>query len=77
MANTDVIKPSYDALKTMRETIRAFAEVSELIPDEDPLSSLWAILIDRLEGDMVSVNQEVHRLWKFVPESQGGLSAED
>lgn len=77
MANTDVIKPSYDALNTMRETIRAFAEVSELIPDEDPLSSLWAILIDRLEGDMVSVNQEVHRLWKFVPEVQGGLSAED
>ena len=77
MANTDVIKPSYDALNTMRETIRAFAEVSELIPDEDPLSSLWAILIDRLEGDMFSVNQEVHRLWKFVPEAQGGLSAED
>ena len=77
MANTDVIKPSYDALNTMRETIRAFAEVSELIPDEDPLSSLWAILIYRLEGDMVSVNQEVHRLWKFVPEDEGGLAAED
>ena len=77
MANTDVIKPSYDALNTMRETIRAFAEVSELIPDEAPLSSLWAILIDRLEADMVVMHKEVGALWSYVPEAQGGLSAED
>ena len=77
MANVDVIKPSYDALKTMRETIRAFAELSDLVPEEDPLSSLWQILVDRIEADMVVLNKEVHALWKFVPEDEGGVSAED
>ena len=40
MANTDVIKPSYDALNTMRETIRAFAELSDLVPEEDSFFAL-------------------------------------
>lgn len=77
MANVDVIKPSYDALKTMRETIRAFAELSDLVPEEDSLSSLWQILVDRIEADMVVLNKEVHVLWKFVPADEGGLEAED
>ena len=73
MADIDVIKPSYDALKTMRETIRAFSELTDLIPEEDSLSSLWLILVERLEGDMIVLNKEVHSLWKFVPEDEGGL----
>jgi len=77
MANVDVIKPSYDALETMRETIRAFAELSDLVPEEDSLSSLWQILVDRIEADMVVLNKEVHGLWKFVPADEGGLAAED
>ncbi len=77
MADIDVIKPSYDALKTMRETIRAFSELTDLIPEEDSLSSLWLILVERLEGDMIVLNKEVHSLWKFVPEDEGGLQAED
>jgi hypothetical protein len=70
MADIDVIKPSYDALKTMRETIRAFSELTDLIPEEDSLSSLWLILVERLEGDMIVLNKEVHSLWKFVPEGE-------
>ena len=62
MANVDVIKPSYDALKTMRETIRAFAELSDLVPEEDSLSSLWQILVDRIEADMVVLNKEAIKL---------------
>ncbi len=77
MANTDVIKPSYDALKSMSETIRAFSELTDLIPDDDSLSSLWRILVDRIEGDMVVMHKEVGALWSYVPEAQGGLAAED
>jgi hypothetical protein len=77
MANTDVIKPSYDALKSMSETIRAFSDLTDLIPDDDPLSSLWHILVERIEADMVVMHKEVGALWSYVPESQGGLAAED
>ncbi len=55
----------------------AFAELSDLVPEDDSLSSLWQILVDRIEADMVVLNKEVHALWKFVPEDDGGVSAED
>ena len=77
MANTDVIKPSYDALKSMSETIRAFSDLTDLIPDDDLLSSLWRILVDRIEADMVVMHKEVGALLSYVPEAKGGLAAED
>lgn len=68
MANVDIIKPSFDALHSMSETVRAFVDFADLLPEDDSFSSLLRILGDRLESDMFLLRKEVGDLWKLVPD---------
>lgn len=70
MANIDIIKPSYDALHSMSETVRAFVDFADLLPDDDSCSSLLRILADRLESDMFLLRREVGDLRKLVPDNE-------
>lgn len=52
----------------MSETVRAFVDFADLLPEDDSFSSLLRILGDRLESDMFLLRKEVGDLWKLVPD---------
>lgn len=70
MSKVDSTKPSYDALNTVFNDIRAFVDLVDLIPEEDDGATLLRIVSDRLESDFVMLRKEVHRLWNFVPDTE-------
>ena len=63
MANTDVIKPSYDALASLEQAIRAISYAATLVPDEDDHSALFSVLANKAEIDFESLRREVIKLW--------------
>lgn len=63
MANTDIIKPSYDALATLEQAIRAISYAASLVPDEDDHSALFSVLANKAEIDFESLRREVIKLW--------------
>lgn len=63
MANHDVIKPSYDAMKSMERTIRALTYVTSVIPDDDDHASLFYLLADKLDQDFSWLRSELIKLW--------------
>ena len=63
MANTDVIKPSYDALASLEQAIRAISYAASLVPDEDDHSALFSVLANKAEIDFESLRREVIKLW--------------
>ena len=69
MSKVDSTKPSYDALNTVFNDIRAFVDLVDLIPEEDDGATLLRILSDRLESDFLMLRNEVHGLWNFIPNS--------
>lgn len=71
MANSDVIKakPSFDALQSMTDTVRAFSDLVDVIPRDDSLSSLLRILSERLDEDLLSLRRELPGLWAQIPDS--------
>jgi len=69
MSKVDSTKPSYDALNTVFNDIRAFTDLVDLIPEEDDGATLLRIVSDRLESDFLMLRTEVFRLWNFIPES--------
>lgn len=69
MSKVDSTKPSYDALNTVFNDIRAFVDLVDLIPEEDDGATLLRILSDRLESDFLMLREEVYGLWNFIPES--------
>ena len=69
MSKVDSTKPSYDALNTVFNDIRAFVDLVDLIPEEDDGATLLRILSDRLESDFLMLRKEVYGLWNFIPES--------
>ena len=70
MSKVDSTKPSYDALNTVFNDIRAFTDLVDLIPEEDDGATLLRIVSDRLESDFVMLRKEVLGLWKFIPDSE-------
>ena len=69
MANSDVIKPSYDALQSLTDTARALADLVDVIPSDDSLSSLLRILSERLDSDVQSMRLKLPELWAQIPDS--------
>lgn len=69
MSKVDSTKPSYDALNTVFNDIRAFVDLVDLIPEEDDGATLLRIFSDRLESDFLMLRKEVYVLWNFIPES--------
>lgn len=69
MSKVDSTKPSYDALNTVFNDIRAFVDLVDLIPEEDDGATLLRILSDRLESDFLMLRNEVYGLWNFIPNS--------
>lgn len=71
MANSDVIKaqPSFDALQSLTDTARAFADLVDVIPRDDALSSLLRILSERLDSDVQSMRRQLPDLWAQIPDS--------
>ncbi len=69
MSKVDSTKPSYDALNTVFNDIRAFVDLVDLIPEEDDGAILLRILSDRLESDFLMLRKEVYGLWNLIPES--------
>ena len=63
MANTDVTKPSYDALASLEQAIRAISYAASLVPDEDDHSALFSVLANKAEIDFESLRREVIKLW--------------
>ena len=63
MANADVIKPSYDALVSLEQAIRAISYAVSLVPDEDDHSALFSVLANKAQIDFESLRQEVIKLW--------------
>jgi hypothetical protein len=63
MANADVIKPSYDALASLEQAIRAISYAASLVPDEDDHSALFSVLVNKAEIDFESLRREVIKLW--------------
>lgn len=63
MANFDVIKPSYDALKSLDQTVQSLVYVTSIIPDEDEHAALFSLLADKLEQDLGVLKSEVYKLW--------------
>ena len=63
MANFDVIKPSYDALKSLEQSVRSLSYVTSIIPDEDEHSALFSLLADKLEHDLELLKSEIYKLW--------------
>ncbi|MGC4803307.1 hypothetical protein [Providencia huaxiensis] len=63
MANTDIIKPSYDALATLEQAIRAISYAASLVPDEDDHSALFSVLANKAEIDFDVLRREVIKLW--------------
>jgi hypothetical protein len=63
MANADVIKPSYDALASLEQAIRAISYAASLVPDEDDHSALFSVLANKAEIDFESLRREVIKLW--------------
>ena len=63
MANVDVIKPSYDALASLEQAIRAISYAASLVPDEDDYSALFSVLANKAQIDFESLRQEVIKLW--------------
>ena len=63
MANVDVIKPSYDALASLEQAIRAISYAASLVPDEDDHSALFSVLANKAEIDFESLRREVIKLW--------------
>ena len=70
MSKVDFTKPSYDALNTVFNDIRAFVDLVDLIPEEDDGATLLRIVSDRLESDFLMLRKEVFCLWDFVPDNQ-------
>ena len=63
MANTDIIKPSYDALATLEQAIRAISYAASLVSDEDDHSALFSVLANKAEIDFDVLRREVIKLW--------------
>ena len=63
MANSDVIKPSHDALASLEQAIRAISYAASLVPDEDDHSALFSVLANKAEIDFESLRREVIKLW--------------
>lgn len=63
MADIDVIKPSYDAMKSMEATVRALTYVTSIIPDEDDHAALFYLLADKLDQDFSWLRSELIKLW--------------
>ena len=66
MADIDVIKPSYDAMKSLEATVRALTYVTSIIPDEDDHSALFYLLADKLDQDFSWLRSELIKLWPEV-----------
>jgi hypothetical protein len=63
MANIDLIKPSYDALASLEQTICALSYAASLIPSEDDRSALFSILAAKAQSDFKALQCEVINLW--------------
>ena len=63
MANVDVIKPSYDALASLEQAIRAISYAASLVPDEDDHSALFSLLADKAQSEFDALRREVFQLW--------------
>ena len=63
MANADIIKPSYDALASLEQAIRAISYAASLVPDEDNQAALFSVLANKAEIDFESLRREVIKLW--------------
>ena len=63
MANIDLTKPSYDALASLEQAIRAISYAASLVPDEDDHSALFSVLANKAEIDFESLRREVIKLW--------------
>ena len=74
MANADVIKPSYDALVSLEQAIRAISYAVSLVPDEDDHSALFSVLANKAESDFYSLRREVIKLWPDLALSSPSVS---
>ena len=63
MANTDVTKPSYDALASLEQSIRAISYAASLTPSEDAHASLFSVLANKADADLAVLRREVIKLW--------------
>lgn len=63
MANVDVTKPSYDALASLEQAIRAISYAASLVPDEDDHSALFSVLANKAKIDLEVLHREVIKLW--------------
>jgi hypothetical protein len=63
MANIDLIKPSYDALGSLEQAIRAISYAASLMPDEEDHSALFSILADKAQSEFDALRREVFQLW--------------
>lgn len=69
MANFDVIKPSYDALNSLEQSVRSLVYVTSIIPDDEEHAALFSLLADKLERDLDLLKSEVYRLWPDEPKA--------
>ncbi len=70
MSVSNITKTSYDSLISLKSTVKAFQDLVALMPQDDDLASLLAILSDRFESDSKVVESEIISLWKYVPDTQ-------
>lgn len=63
MASADLNTNSYHSLNTLGNTVCAFVELVELIPQEDNYASLLRVIADRLEGDFTAMRNDTIKLW--------------
>ena len=67
MAMHHVTENSYHALQSLGDSVRALAELADIIPAEYRYSALIRILAERLDSDMQTIQKRTYELWQFVP----------
>ena len=63
MANTDVTKSSYDAMRSLERTVRSLTYLYSVIPYEDDHAALLYLLADKLDQDFSWLKSELVKLW--------------
>lgn len=74
MANIDLTKPSFDALASLEQAIRAISYAASLVPDEDDHSALFSLLADKAQIEFDALRREVIKLWPELAVSSPSVS---
>lgn len=76
MAKADLTTNSFDSLRSLDMSIRAFVEFAHVLPEDDRVAPLLLVLADRIESDFIWMKNDTIRLWAPIEEEEDDERAE-